>query len=249
MKLFYFIFILFLIIVGLIMKKKNIKDIIFLNFSIFNILIVIFITVIVIIELIIPIPTYYIRPKEEYFIETIIESEMIATGIKYDTGTLRIVNQFLAKFNQLYFATYEVNGVEEARMFHFKENVFGNLKPSQDFSESKVILKSEKDDGLHYRGVNDGFAKFLVNYGYANNPEVFNNPRVNKYNFSNLNPESYYLIINRTDDFGLLFSTIRLIILLIILNWKAKKENKLDTYTVAIVPGKKLNILEIEYFV
>lgn len=245
----YYIVIAILIIIGFIMKKKKIKDIKLFNFSIFNILIILYIITIIIIEFIIPIPTYYIKPKDEIFIEKIIEKEMRRANIEYDIRTLEVVNQFFGKYNQLYFCKYEVNGVEEARMFDFKRNILGSLKPSHDFSKSKVILKSEKDDGLNFRIIGDGFARFFISYGYSNNPDVFKNYGVNKYNVVNLNLESYYMIISRTDNLELLYLAIYAIILFIIIRIKSKKENKISTYRLVILSRKKINVLEVEYFI
>ena len=249
MGLIYYIVIAALIIIGLILKKKMIKDIKFFNFSFITVFIVIYITMIIIKEFIIPIPTYYIKAKDELFIETIIKNEMRRSNIEYDPGTIEVVNQFIGKYNQLYLSKYEVNGVEEARMFDFKQNIFGNLKPSNDFSKSKVILKSVKDDGFNFRRIGDGFARFFIYYGYANNSEVFNSYWVNKYNKVSLNPESYYMIIERTDGFYLLYLLIYSIIFLIIINRKTKEENKKETYRVTVLSWKKLKILEVEYFV
>lgn len=245
----YFIIIAALVIMGLIFKKKNIKDIKLFNFSFSTVFILIYIITIIIIEFIIPIPTYYIKAKDEPYIETIIKNEMIRSNIKYDTGTIEVVNQFIGKYNQLYLSKYEVNGVEQARMFDFKQNIFGNLKPSHDFSESKVILKSEKDDGFNFRRIGDGFAKFFIHYGYANNLENFDSYWVNKYNKVSLNPESYYMIIERTDGFDLLYLLIYSIILFIIIQRRAKEENKKGTYRETVLSWKKLKILEVEYFV
>lgn len=242
------IIIVSMLILGFIFRKKKIKDVKIFNVSIVSVFIFIYLTIIIIVEFILPIPTYYINPKEELYIETIIENEMTRSNIEFDKGSLEIVNNFHGKYNQLYFSKYEVNGLEEARMFDFKQNIFGNLKPSHDFSESKIILKSGKDNDLNFRGIGDGLASFFISYGYNNSGERFEGYVVNKHNIMDLNPESYYLIVERVDGHGLLFLLLYIILFVIIIYKRIKEENKLKTYRETKIEWRKLKVLEVEYF-
>lgn len=248
MEIMHTILIVIIVIIGFIFKKKKIKDIKILKISFSIIFIILYVGSILLIEFIIPIPSYYIKAKNETYIENIIEKEMTKSNIEYDSGTLKVVNQFFGKYNQLYFGQYENEGIEEARMFDFKVNIFGNLKPSHDFSESEIISKTKEDDTMNFRRFREGLAAFSISYGYANNPEEFKNYGVNKYNSVDLNPESYYFIVERFDGFEFLYLIVYSLVLLSIIYIKSKKEDKLATYKVTKLEVKGRKIVEFEYF-
>lgn len=247
MKILY-LFIISLVVIGLIFKKNNIKDIKFYKISIITIMVIVYISVLIIVEFVVPIPTYYIKAKDSYgYIEDVIQEEMIKSNIDHDKASLKVVNQFIGKYNQLYLSSYEVNGEEEARMFDFKVNIFGNLKPSHEFSESKVILKEELDDGSNYRIITDGMSAFYIRYGYANNPEQFKNRGVGEFVVRSINPEGYYMLARRNDDwspFGweLIIWAIGLLIIRL-------KEKKKLSYSETKFFGKKKFPFEIEYYI
>lgn len=247
MIIFHAIIYLTLIFMGLIFKKKKIKDIKIFNLSVPYTILLTWLLVVVIVDYVIPLPTYYIKDKNEKYIENVIETEMTNSNIIYDKDTVKVVDQFIGKFNQLYFCSYEVDGKEEARMFDFKANIFGDLKPKYDFSKSKVILKDEIDDGMNFRRFGDDISAFHTAYGYANNPEVLANKTFGNFVVKSINLESYYLYTERIDAWSplalklLIYGSIALIHLV--------RETKQISSTDIKYFGKKKHKIVLERYV
>lgn len=246
MKVLSLVFIVSIFIVGFILKGKKIKDVKIFKISIITIMGIVYISAIIIVEFIIPLPTYYIKPKDYRYIENIIEDEMTKSNIIHDKDSVKIRDQFIGKYNQLYLTSYEVDGQEEARMFDFKVNIFGNLKPKHDFSESAIILKDELDDGRNYRIIADGIPAFYIEYGYANNPEEFKNRGVGEFVVGSINPDEYYLLAKRDDDWSPI--QLRFGILFIALFVMYKMEKKRSFYSETKFIGKKRFPYEVEYY-
>lgn len=158
----YYIFVIILFSISIIFKVKNIKDIKIFKISIVTLIGVTYLLGIFVDLFILPLPTYYIKAKEEFQIERIIEKEMLQSEIEFDMGTVSIINCFLGKYNQLYLCRYENGGAEEIRMFDFKQNILGNLRPAHDFGESKVILRGETDTRHNFRSIQEGFGTYYI---------------------------------------------------------------------------------------
>ena len=247
MDILYVLFIVSIFSIGFYFKSKKIKDIKLHNISILHILGILYLSIVIIIVYIVPIPSYYIKHKENRYIEEVIETEMTRSNILYDKDSLKVVNRFIGKYNQLYISTYEFDGEEQARMFDFKVNIFGDLKPSHDFSDSKVILKDELNDEHNYRIIRDGIPAFYITYGYSNNEEEeINNYVVGKFVVNNINPEGYYIVVTRNDDwspFG-----IEIIIFAILLIAVTIRDKKKLTYSETKLVSKWNIPFEIEYY-
>lgn len=246
MKILSLLFIVLIFTVGFIFKNKKIKDIKFHKISIITIMGAIYISTIIIVEFIVPLPSYYIKPNDYRYIENIIEDEMTNSNIIHDKDTVKIRNQFIGKYNQLYLCTYEINGQEEARMFDFKVNIFGNMKPKHDFSESEVVLKDELDDGRNYRIIADGIPAFYIRYGYANNPEEFKDGRVGKFVVEKINPDEYYLLAKRDDDWSAFQLRYGFIFIALFIIYKLEKKRSFYSETKFL--GKKKIPFEVEYY-
>lgn len=245
-------FVILLIIVGLIYKRKKIKAIKLFNIDIIYLTLIGFCVHIFIINFILPIPSYYIKAKDEFIIEEIIENEMIDSGIEFDRRSLRIINSFLGKSNQLYLCRYENDGIEEARMFDFKQNFLGDLKPARDFSLSTIILREDNEDpdrrNSGYRLIREGVVTYSISYGYSAEP-TFKGARISDFRINSLNPEGYYLTVERINNTNQLIAfIIYSSVLLLIAILAHRKEKKKEFYTVVKIKGKKRNILVIEYF-
>lgn len=245
-------FIILLIIIGLIYKRKKIKSIKLFNIDIIYLALIGFCLHMFTVNFILPIPSYYIKAKDEFIMEEIIEREMIDSGIEFDRRSLRIINSFLGKSNQLYLSRYENDGIEEARMFDFKQNFLGNLKPSRDFNLSAIILREDNEDpDLHnsgYRLIREGIATYFVSYGYGSEP-IFKDAEISDFRINSLNPEGYYLTVERINNTNQLFAfIIYSLSLLLIAILAHKAEKKKEFYTVVKIQGKKRDVLVIEYF-
>lgn len=246
-------FIILLIIVGLIYKGKKIKAIKLLNIDIIYLVLIGFCLHLFTVNFILPIPSYYIKAQDDFIMEGIIEKEMIDSGIEFDRRSLRIINSYLGKSNQLYLCRYYNDGIEEARMFDFKQNILGNLKPARDFNLSTIILRENNEDlgrsNSGYRLIREGVATYFINYGYSTEP-IFKDAKINDFRINSLNPEGYYLNVERINNTNQLISfIIYSSVLFLIAILAHKKEKKKEFYKVVKIQGDKREILVIEYFV
>lgn len=245
-------FLILLIIIGLIYKRKKIKAIKLFKIDIIYLALIGFCLHTFVVNFILPIPSYYIKAKDEFIMEAIIEREMIDSGIEFDRRSLRIINSFLGKSNQLYLCKYENKDIEEVRMFDFKQNFLGNLKPAREFNLSKIVLKEKGKDldqrNGGYRLIREGMAYYFVNYGYSTEP-IFIDAKIDDFRINSLNPEGYYLNVERVNNTNeLLAFTIYSFIYTIIIIYAYIKEKKKDFYKVVKIEGKKRDVLVIEYF-
>lgn len=228
-------------ILGLIFSIKKIKSARLFNISIINILIVIYFLVILIMKYIVPLPSYYIK-SENIMIGRIIESEMTNSNIQHDEYSTKIIGHFLGKYNRLYLFKYENNGVEEARMFDFKSDIFGNLKPASDFKNSHNILIEDTDDYNNSRFIKEGLSTFRIRYGYDTDP-IIKNTRMENFKVPSLHPGGYYLNVEMYKD-----SNISSFIFILALVFIVYREYKSDVgERTVIIKGKNKDILSVEY--
>lgn len=201
-------------------------------------------------EYIIPLPSYYIKAKDEVYMENIIMNEMDKANISYESNDFKIINYFLGKNNQLYLCQYEHDGMVEARMFHFKRNVFGHLKPAYDFSKNSPIKKGDEDTRYASQLVSEGLSRFHITYGYRGESEepLNTNLVLGKFMTNALYPEGFYMLPERDHSPMDPYSWLRLIIFLIVIAISFLRERKLILHTEIIIPGKRVNVLKIIYY-
>lgn len=244
MDMWYLIFLVTMLILSLVYYAKNIKDIKIFRISLPILIAVIFALIILAEQFILPLNSYYIKAKDEIYIERIIMNEMSKSGINYDTGSFKIINSFIGKYHQLYLCKYENDGVEEVRLFDFRQNIFGHLKPAHDFSKSKIIDK----DYHSFRFVNDGFASYYVTYGHAEGESIYEDLGVGKFKIGNLNPEGYFILVERYNPRKTGYWFIKTLIFGAIIAYRIKEDRKREYYTVTKLSWKQLNVLVVEYY-
>mgnify|MGYP000869494183 CR=1 FL=1 len=171
-------------------------------------------------------------------------NEMSKYGINYDIGSLRIINSFIGKYYQVYLCKYKNDGIEEVRLFDFRQNIFGHLKPAHDFSKSRIIDK----DYRTFRLVNDGFASYYVTYGHAEGESIYEDLGVGKFKIGNLNPEGYFILVERYNPRKTGYWFIKTLIFGAIIAYRIKEDRKREYYTVTKLSWKQLNVLVVEYY-
>lgn len=165
-----------IVLLKILCNIKGIKVVRVFGFELFVSLLMSLCLLVIIMQFILPIPQYYIKQQgkidrnayiAEYSLNKILEDEAHKAGIQLDKGTFKIIESYGLNFNHLFLCTYQVNGEEEARLFHFEKNIFGNMKPKYTLSESTNLIKKSKDNNDYYSDYfEDGiFGGYLLTAG------------------------------------------------------------------------------------
>ncbi|OEF96173.1 hypothetical protein [Desulfuribacillus alkaliarsenatis] len=165
---------LIMLVITIIYHVKGINIRIF-GFELIIIFICIAMLVIFIGGVILPMPSYYIKDQSSISEEgklsfnEILEKEIQKSGIEFDSGSFKIMDSYGMNFNHLFVGSYRVNEKEEARVFHFEKNVFGDMRPKYPFDEAPLI----PIDNSYRTTIRDGiFGIYMVSVGFNSEESV-----------------------------------------------------------------------------
>lgn len=200
MRGIYLIILLFILVLSIIYKINDIKSIKIFGFELSFILLSTLLLTFLLGEFILPIPQYYIKhqpsdtsmTKEENSLNNILEEEALKSGIDFDSGSFEINDSYGTHFNHLFLCSYEINGLEEVRLFHFEKNIFGNMKPKHSLNDAFIITKEDNDFYQTY--MEDSIlGGYLVTAGFASESTILKNYQLNQFRMGQLHPTSYFL--------------------------------------------------------
>ena len=203
-----YISILLLILISQIFYRvKDIKVIRVFGFELIGLLFYLLVLILIIGEVFLPMPKYYIKHGRGEFVgdsniireitlNEILQEEILKSGIEFDDGSFRILDSHGMHFNHLFLCSYEIDGEEEARIFHLEKNIFGNMKPKRPLNESYIIPKSNNWDDFYHSYFEDGiFAGYRVVAGFGSPPSTVVNYTLNKYTMERIHPRGYFMWI------------------------------------------------------
>lgn len=193
---------LLIFIVAIAFKVKDIKVVRIFGFELISLLFCLLAALFIIGEVLLPAPQYYIKHgiSNELTLNKILEQETIKSGIKFDGGSFRILDSHGMHFNHLFLCSYEIDGIEEVRIFHFEKNIFGNMKPKYPLNGNNVIMKSNNWDDFYCSNVKDGiFADYALTAGFGT-PKSESIYRINKYTMDGIQPSGYFMWIEMTRE-------------------------------------------------
>lgn len=192
---------LILLILLVISFIYHIKGIIirFFGFELTRVLICLVVLALVIGEIILPMPSYYIKHQSGNSTDgrptfnQILEGEVQKAGIRYDEGSFKIMDSRGMNFNHLFLGSYQIDGQEEARVFHFEKNIFGNMRPKYSFDEAPIISK----DNSYRTTVQDGvFGIYMVTVGFASEEKVLRKYILNNFRVDETHQNNYFMWVD-----------------------------------------------------
>lgn len=205
MKWIYLLILLSIILLPIIYKLKEIKVIRVLGCELFTILLFALVFTLIIGEVILPMPQYYIKhqgymstddsDKSKFSLNKILEEEALKSGIEFDAGSFKIIDSHGMHFNHLFLCSYEKDGKQEVRVFHLRKSIFGNMRPKYPFNETYIIPKDSDDDAFYRTYVEDGiFGGYLVTAGFASENTVLENYQLNNFRMEKIHPSTNYFM-------------------------------------------------------
>lgn len=208
-----YIAILLLILVLLIIYKlKDIKIIRIFGFELIGLLFLMLFLIVIVGEIFLPMPQYYIKHGRNKVIEDlgtvekitlneILKEEILKSGIEFDDKSLKILDSHGMHFNHLFLCSYKIDGEEEVRIFHFKKNIFGNMKPKYPLNQAYIISKENNGDDFYHSYVKDGiFAGYLVTAGFESSSLKLINYKLNEYVMEKIEPNGYFMWIEMVKE-------------------------------------------------
>ena len=174
-------------------KIKDIKAIRVFGYELIRLLFYSLVLMFLITEILLPMGQYNIKPSSGV-LNQIIGEKMINSGIEFDSGSFKIIDSHGMNFNHLFLCIYEIEGEEEARIIHFKKNIFGNMKPKDDFNDYYVISKSTDRDNFHYSYIEDGiFGGYSIVAGFGDSSSEPVKTVLNKNEVVKTQPNGYFM--------------------------------------------------------
>lgn len=235
----YITMILLMVAVVIIYKALKIKVIRVFGFELICILIVIFFVTLIMGEIVLPMPQYYIKHNSnaysygdngKYSLNRILEEETLKSGIKFDQGSFKIIDSHGMNFVHLFLCSYQSNGKEVVRIFEFEKNIFGNMKPKYPLSKSyNIISKSANSDDYYQDYVRDGlFGGYLLTAGYAPGNTEAESYGLHTFTIDIHHPSNYFLWMELVDQpwktFLAKFATISILSSIYYNRYKQKRE-------------------------
>jgi hypothetical protein len=156
-------------------------------------------------EILVPMPQYYIKhqgymsmdtsDRNKFSLNKILEKEALKSGIQFDPGSFRILDSHGMHFNHLFLCSYQVDGKEEVRVVQFEKNIFGNMRPKCPFNEAYIIPRDGNNDTFYRVYVRDGiFGGYLVTAGFASEDTVLENYQLNNFRMEKIHPSPNYFM-------------------------------------------------------
>jgi len=177
-------------------RIRDIKVIRVFGFELISLLICSLLVLFIICEVFIPMPQYYIKHggNKGLNLNEVLEEETLRAGIEFDKGSFKILDSYGMDFNHLVFCSYEIDGKEEVRFFHFEKNIFGNMKPKYPLKEIKIITSRNNQDDYYNSYIKDGiFAEYLVTVGFGADSSESKDFGLNKYTISKTPQKGYFM--------------------------------------------------------
>lgn len=191
----YLVMSLIMFIVPIIYRAKDLKAIRVFGFELIQSLFILLILILIIGEIIIPLPQYYVKVKKgkEIYLNQVLEEDTLKAGIEFDEGSFKVLDSRGMHFSHLFLCSYEIDKIEEVRYYHYEKNIFGHMKLKDPLDEIDIITNRRNSDD-HYRAyVRDGiFAEYMVTAGYGEESEPINYG-LNKYVISITPQKSYFM--------------------------------------------------------
>ncbi|MDR7870748.1 MAG: hypothetical protein RIN55_07825 [Tissierellaceae bacterium] len=224
----YLFLLLIMFFVLIIYRSKDIKAVRVFGFELTQLLVCIFFTIVIIGEFIVPIPQYHIKNKlgEERNLNEVLEEETLRAGIEFDEGSFKVLDSRGMNFNHLFLCSYEIDGEQEVRYYHFEKNIFGHMKLKDPLGDIDIITNRNNSDD-HYRAyVRDGiFGEYMITVGYGDESEPINYG-LNDYIISKTPPKGYFVWVELAQQ-PWKSNLIEFIILFLIINIISKfQKNK-----------------------
>ena len=191
---------LLIVVFGILYRIKDIKVIRVFGFEIMSFLLCFLVVLVIIGEIILPIPDYYVKGKEINLNE-VLEEETLRAGIQFDDGSFKVLESHGMHFNHLFLCSYEIDGEEEVRFYHFEKNLFGNMKLKYPLSENNLITDNSNWDDYYNAYVGDGiFTGYLVTVGLGDESSEPGNYGLGKYRITKTPQEGYFMWVEMTKE-------------------------------------------------
>ena len=189
---------LLIIVLGILHRVKDIKVIRVCGLEIIRLLLLSLVVLVIIGEAILPMPEYYIKRKgKELNLNEVLEEETLKAEIRFDKGSFKVIESYGMHFNHLFLCSYEIDGKEEVRFYHFEKNIFGNMKLKNPLSEANLITAKSNRVDYYNSYVADGiFAGYLVTVGLGNESSEPINYVLNKYGIAETPQEGYFMWVD-----------------------------------------------------
>ncbi|MGN9163794.1 hypothetical protein ACTNDY_00720 [Tissierellaceae bacterium HCP3S3_D8] len=208
----YISILLLILIFSIIYRLRDIKAIRVFGLELIGLLFSMFFLMAIVGEIFLPMPQYYIKhgrnkviegrdTVEEITLNEILEEEILKSGIEFDDKSLKILDSHGMHFNHLFLCSYKIEGEEEVRIFHFKKNIFGNMKPKYPLNQAYIISKENNGYDFYHSYVKDGiFAGYLVTAGFGSSSSKLINYKLNKYVMEKIEPDGYFMWIEMVKE-------------------------------------------------
>ena len=201
----YLLILLSMVLLPMIYKFREIKVIRVFGCELYTILTFALVFTLIIGEIILPMPQYYIKhrgymstdtsDRNKFSLNKILEEEALKSGIEFDTGSFKIIDSHGMHFNHLFLCSYQRKGKEEVRVFRCEKNIFGNMKPKYPFNEAYIIPRDGNDDTFYRAYVRDGiFGGYLVTAGFSSENTVLENYQLNNFRMEKIHPSPNYFM-------------------------------------------------------
>lgn len=217
---------------------KKIKVIRVFGFELLSLLFGSLLVILIIGEIIIPIPKYYIKPGEykETSLNEVLKEETLRAGIEFTDGSFKILDSYGMHFNHLFLCSYEIDGKEEIRFIQLEKNIFGNMKLKYPLEEKfNIITGRNSQDNYYGSVVSDGiFAEYLVTVGYGDDSAGPINFKVNNYTISKNPQKDYFLWVEMSREpwkSALVRLALYTGIILIVARFKNNKKEPIKLYS------------------
>lgn len=196
----YIAVLLLIVVLGILYRVKDLKVIRVFGFEIIRFLLCFLIVLVIIGEIILPMPDYYIKGKE-INLNKVLEEETLRAGVQFDDGSFIVLESHGMHFNHLFLSSYEIAGEEEVRFYHYEKNLFGNMKLKYPLSEINLITDNSNQDDYYSAYVGDGiFRGYLVTVGLGEESSEPRNYGLGKYRITKTPQEGYFMWVEMTRE-------------------------------------------------
>ena len=223
----YGLIVLLIIVVLLYYRYKDIELVRVFGFDLIKLLFLSLLLILLLGEEVLPMPGYYIKARKETSLNQILEEETLKAGIEFEGESFKILDSYGMHFNHLFLASYELEGEEEVRFYHFKKNILGNMKPESFIEDYHIIKKSSEEDNYFNSYVPDGlFGGYLVTAGYGDEDSEPRSYGLGKYRITKTPEEGYFLWVEMAVDNLLKILILSLIFILVLIYERKNKRTR-----------------------
>jgi len=175
--------------------------------SLLHILLCLLVLALLLGQIILPMPSYYIKHQDntrtdassmnaKFSLNKILEEEAEKSGIEFDKGSFKVIDSYDMNFNKLFLYSYQIEGKEQARIFQFEKNIFGNMRPKYSFKDAYITPEDGKNDSPYHVFVKDGiFGEYIIIAGYATEMTALENYELSDFIVDALHPSNYFMVV------------------------------------------------------